>query len=213
MAPAIHSGGSSVKQRLLPLLLASCLVVLGACTEDDDPGTKGGGQKPPAATDETSSPPATPSAPTSPTSTVEPASGVRLELDAISANAPKGWTKDRLATSNQISATHPEVVTVLFLFQVPDPSLGAGGLERAAQQSLRIGGYLQKPKILEPTEIDGVEMYHIAGRIDRATFIEEFGATVDGQLVRVKLVMAEVMSKKERRELVESVLQTVQIGG
>jgi hypothetical protein len=143
---------------------------------------------------------------------VEPASGVRLELSAISANAPKGWKQDGLATDYQVSATHPEVVTLLFLLEVPDPSNGAGGLDLAAKQSLQASAYLQKPKILEPTEIDGVEVYHIAGRIDSSSFLEEFGTTVDGQAVRIKLQMTEIMSEKERRELVESVLQTVELG-
>jgi single-stranded DNA-binding protein len=143
---------------------------------------------------------------------VEPAGGVRLELSAISANAPEGWKLDNLATDYQISATHPEVVTLLFLLQVPDPTDGEGGVEQTAKDVLRVSGWLQKPKILEPTEIDGVEVYHIAGRIDSSSFVEEFGTTVDGQLVRVSLQMTEIMSKKERRELVESVLQTVEIG-
>ena len=196
---------------LLPFVLVVSLLFVGACTDEEEPPATGGG--------ETSESPTSPTTDTTPTdgptssSTVEPAAGPRLELGEIAANAPKGWRKDDLATDYQLSASHPKLVTLLFVLQVPDPTNGAGGLDRSAKDSIRASAWLQKPKILEPTEIDGVEVYHIAGRIDRASFIEEFGTTVDGQAVRVQLQMTEIMSNDERRELVESVIQTVELGG
>lgn len=199
-----------MKQRLLPLVLVACLLMVGACTGDDEPNAKGGDEPSPTETGDASSPPTGPSDPTSPTSTVEPASGVRLELSAVSANAPEGWKKDGVATDYQVSANHPQLVTSITLFEVPDPGDGVGGVQLSARQSIYAASWLRKPKILEPTEIDGTEVYHVAGRVDSASFIEEWGATVDGQAVRIRVHMTEIMSSKERRELVESVLPTVQ---
>jgi hypothetical protein len=201
-----------VQHRLLPFTLVACLFLAGACADGEDPPATG--KSPTAATDAAGSTTSTPTPTDEPTasSTVEPASGVRLKLSAISANAPQGWKMDDLATDYQVAANHPKLVTSLVLLQVPDPSDGAGGVELAARQSLRAGSWLQKPKILEPTEINGVEVYHIAGRVDIASFIEEFGTTVEGQAVRIRLQMVDTMSKRERREIVESVLQTVRIG-
>jgi hypothetical protein len=145
--------------------------------------------------------------------TVQPATGLLLELDSISANVPQRWEQGSIATDFQISANEPpaEGFDTVTLFQVPDPSLGRGGVQRSAEQVLE-GGYLQTPDILEPTEVDGVEVFHIAGRIDTASFVEHFGATVDGQAVRVEITMSDRRSKQERQSLVDSVLATVEIG-
>lgn len=201
-----------MNRRLISPVLVGCLAVLGACADDEEPATSPGG----GATSETApEPSATSSAPSaSPSSTVQPASGVRLELDSISATAPKGWERGSIATDFQTSANEPpaEGFDSVALFQVPDPSQGSGGVDRLAEDSLKSGSYLQEPEILEPTEVDGVEVFHIAGRINSASFLEEFGTSVDGQAVRIELLMSDTQSKAERQAMVDSVMATVEIG-
>lgn len=197
-----------MRPRLLALVLTVSLSVLAACS-DDAPASSGDGptseatseSNPPSPTESTTVPPG-----------VEPASGPLIELDAISAKAPKGWSQEGLKTDSQVTAEDPKYVNRLTLFQVPDPSNGAGGVEQAAKDAVAAGSYLQMPKILEPTEINGVEVFHIGGRVDSSGFIEEFGTTVDGQFVRVSLFLVEIISAKERQAIVDSVLPTVELG-
>jgi hypothetical protein len=159
-----------------------CLLLLVGCSEDEAPATSPGEG-----------------------SSSEPASGLLLELDSISADVPQGWEPGSIATDFQISANEPPVdgYDSVTLFQVPDPSQGSGGVDRLAEDSLKSGSYLQEPEILEPTEVDGVEVFHIAGRINSASFLEEFGTSVDGQAVRIELLMSDTQSKVERQAIVD----------
>lgn len=185
------------------LLLAGC--------GDDGAAPEDPGPSPAPGSASTGSADAGPTGPTG--ASVPPADGVRLELPAISVHAVAGWEVDAMQTDSSVSATSTDQLgNSVSLSQVPDPADGRLGLRRAAELSIDAALWLQRPRILEPVELDGVEVYHVSGRVSTAQLVEEFGATVDGQGVSVQILLHDQVPAKERREIVRSILATVEIG-
>lgn len=145
------------------------------------------------------------------TSTVPPASGARLELDLVAATAPEGWRKDDPVADVSVTAGY-RGFNFLTLAEFTDPYAGQAGFRKVSQEVIVSSGWLQEPKLLPPTELDGVDVYHLSGRVSSAAFLEEFGALMDGKVVVVRLLLGDGQSAPERQRIVDAVLQTVELG-
>lgn len=155
------------------------------------------------------SPSESPSEPAASESTgaVEPATGPRLVQPLATAQGPTGWEKADEILDISSGANDPDTTSVMGLGQIEsyDDTLTADEL---ADVAIAASSYPTPPKKLPVTELDGVEVYHLAGQVQKFTYLEEFGAVVKGKIVTLTFQFSRDYSPQERQEIVESVTAT-----
>jgi hypothetical protein len=177
--------------------LAAVLVLGAACGNDDasaDPSPEASSS----------------SASASPTATVEPAAGPALNIPRATVRVPKGWYLTPRIVPEQADAGNDSYsFSSISLAQIDsfDPSLNADEL---ADNWLDSNSYPQDPQELPLTELDGVEVYHLAGMVQKHLYLEEFGAQTAGKVVSLAFMFSPVASPEERQEIIDSVLATFQ---
>jgi hypothetical protein len=176
------------------------LAALAGCTSDDSPPDTTPPSTPSTSTgDPTTSPTPTPS--------VAPATGPRLDTTDASVRAPEGWLKKHGALSFSIFAADPKSGSSV---GIEDLHTGetTTTLDQMAQTVIDGTSYGHKPKRLPNTTLDGIEVYHLAGRIDDLQYLVEYGAIYHNSAVYFSFVLTKTIPNDERQEIVDSVLAT-----
>lgn len=185
------------------LLLVAVLASGTACGGDSnaDAGAEPGASGPASASVTTSVEPGdVPSRPA-----VEPAAGVRLALPLSTVRAPEGWTRPEKIVRTQVDAGDDDTSSIISLGEAE--AFGSTmSADELADASIESSFYSRKPRKLPLVELDGVEAYHLAGKVERSTYLEEFGVIVDDQIVTLGFDFSLEVSPAERREIVDSVV-------
>lgn len=181
---------------VVPALLLVALSA-AACGGSDDPQP----QEPASSTPTSAS--TSPSAPTS--SATPAAAGPLLDLPHASVHAPDGWKKLDDLVSTQRDAGDDDSFSSVTLGEV-DAFGGQTDPDELAKSAIRTSPYPTDPKVLDTVEVDGVEMYHLAGKVDKHAYLEAYGAVVDDTIVSLSFTFATWIEPAERQETVDSVL-------
>lgn len=194
---------------LLPAAAAVTILALGAACSGD-PGVEPAPD--PSSGGATSSTAGSPGA-TDPTGSVEPtvapATGPRLSMPHARLRIPAGWyVGDQLVTSHK-DGQDPDSTSLLSLGETP--ALGStADLTELRRNALDVARrvYPMTPEQRPDVEVDGVEMYHLEGRVQPLNWESEFGAIVDDHVVVLRFHLSPRTPLTERRQLVDSVLAT-----
>jgi hypothetical protein len=141
------------------------------------------------------------------TTGVELASGITLTLAHSSVQAPEGWKRSPDIVGTMVGASDTETHSQMSLGEIdafgqtPDP-------DALADTAIAAGPYPTKPKKQPTTELDGVEVYHLAGQVQPRNYLEEFGAVVDDRIVTLTFQFSPQYSPEQRQEIVDSVTAT-----
>lgn len=185
--------------------LTAVLLLGTACGNDDasaDPSPE------PSSSTTASSPTPTDEPTDEPTSTVAPATGPVLHLPQATVRVPKGWfLTPRIVPQQADAGSHKYGASSISLAQIKsyDTTLSADEL---ADQWFEASFYPRDPKKLPLTELDGKEVYHLAGKVQPLLYYEEFGTQVNGRLVSIAFMFSPAVSKEEGQEIIESTLAT-----
>ncbi len=181
------------------------VLALGACSDgSDEPDA---GPSSPAAPGTSGSPSSSsPGDPASeePSSDVEPATGVRLQMPLSSVRAPADWQRSDFPVDTLTGAGDDDTSSLLSLGEI-DAFGGTPSASELGDTALTTNPYRFDPKKLPETELDGVEVYHLAGKILPLTYLEEFGAVVDDRIVTLRFEFSSEVTPAERREVVDAV--------
>lgn len=163
--------------------------------------------------DETTDPPTSPTAssPGAPASSAsasaDVATGIELVKQDATVVAPEGWTKARSLVSDEVGADSPDNLSFMTLSEIE-----AFGSTQSAEElgHTRVESSLFKtpPKLLPVTELDGVEVYHVAGFVTSDRYVEEFGAIRNDRIVSLAFSFNEKVPASERKRVVAQVLPT-----
>lgn len=208
-------------KRHLAALAAVLTVTLGAaCGGDeepsgapDDPGssaeTSDSGSPGAQPSDPGSSTPSEPSSPPEPT--VAPATGPLLKEEVFTINAVDGWIVNPNGTQNtSFQALSPElgVFDTVASNDFQDVTFGALTLEQSARATVETTSG-PKPKILPNVVVNGVEMYHLAGRDTETNDREIYGTFHRGRDVRISFTVAVAYPDAKVRAIIDSMLASV----
>ena len=184
-------------------MLAAVLALAG-CGQDTETAPERDPSPPSAVPTEGSDPPSSPSP------TASPATGERLELANVSVRVPKGFRADPPDLSYLRFAFERAGVQSIALGNTPAVNAEVS-LRDQARISIRNNVYSQAPTIEEPVEVGGLTMYHYAGRVNETEHVEEYGTIYDGSQLSVNFLLSAAAPDSERRQLVESVLATLDV--
>ena len=194
--------------RIAILALVAALLT-GACSHDDDPGSATGAADPvDAPTSSAPTPVEDPTSSETPIETVPPATGALLKMPSATVRVPDDWRPMDDLIFSMTSASHDNSTSVINLGEIVS-GLNEPTASELAKDWRQDNPYPRDPKVLPPVEIDGVEMYHVAGQVDELLWLEEYGAVVDQFRVTLEFQFSSV-PRKERDEIIDAVLQTFQ---
>ena len=71
--------------------------------------------------------------------------------------------------------------------------------------------YLYPPKTLDPVTIDGVRMFHVAGKVNDSQWGEAFGGDSEGYLVTFGFLFDLRGDPDERRQVIDEVLASINL--
>lgn len=181
---------------------AALLTLATACGGgSDDPS-------PEPSTSAGSSASGTPSADSSPSDSegaTPAATGVLLVQPHAQVRGPAGWRRAEVLVRTMVSADDRHTPSTMSLGEI-DAFGGTSDIDEVAENALTTLPYDQLPKRLPNTQLDGVEVYHLAGMVQDHLYHEEFGANVDDRLVSLVFDLSDLLSPAERREVVDSVV-------
>lgn len=202
-------------------LVAGLLV--GASTLTACSGSSDAGPEEPSGTSSTSSAPATPSTPSTPSTSDSPvdpppetssgpaaASGELVEFDGLSARIPAGWKiKDqdfRSAYASRSQGVLVDSLTIQFQDNFGEQSSLPELIEFHNDFEIF---YERNPKTLEPVTIDGVEMFHLAGKVTDNLWGEAFGADLEQSTADFSFLFSSATGPAERQRVVDTFLASV----
>ena len=200
--------------RALIAALVVCAVGLAGCSDD---GSDAGPRTPtPTVTTPitTSTSPAAPS-PSDPSTSpgVEPATGDLLELDGMSLRVPEGWdvvdrTDTGFTASRRVNVVHDTLdVRIQDNLGISEPLASTIEMRNDLQVF-----YERDPQVEQPVVIDGLKMFHLSGQVSDNFWAEAYGSDLGDHTIDVSFLFGPKTSPAERREAVDSVLATVEIG-
>ncbi len=195
---------------------ALAVLLLGsACSGSDDPG---GSPSPSSASptgSDTASPEPTDS--TGPTGSADPsagpatdpATGATLELPHSRVRIPSDWKRMSRLVRTQQDAKDPGSASLLSLAEI-NAFGSTNSADELVKSVLRVtrGTYPLTPKRLPNVVVDGVEMYHLSGKIQPLRWLEEYGAIFSDRIVTLGFEFSPDVSPAERQQVVASVLAT-----
>lgn len=217
--------GSSARRAAAALAALALAAALAACDgggdpdDPDDPDAPGGAET--STTTEPGEP--SPSEPTEPTETetseapaagplgtgAAPANGEVVTIDALTVTLPQGWKVDDQDEESFIASPREYNLDYLRVIAIRNDGLTSPP-EEAFQDYLR--GELRPPNVEEPIEIDGVPMWYAWGQVQKSTWVDAFGSDTTPYTVSMTFEQApQVKSPRERRELVDSIMATLDL--
>ncbi|WP_198016941.1 hypothetical protein [Nocardioides sp. CF8] len=188
------------------LALASlmCVAGLAACGGDDDAGAD---PADPSTTSTESTEASTQSASESPSPSVAPATGPRIAVRGVRANAPEGWVATPAYAVMSGAAPRDAIGTTVYVFRFPNS--GQLTLDGLGEESRRSGGWKFPLKRLDDLELDGQPAFHVAGKSNPGEHVERFGAILNDDRLTVTFEFLNGEDKATRDEIIASVLATV----
>lgn len=139
---------------------------------------------------------------------VKPASGPRLDGGEVSLNAPDGWVRADSMASWMHIAEAPQGISDVQLSETPGTAGGA-----TTDQLAKISFDTSAPdgaRRFADVTLDGVDFYHVAGTTPAGQYVGEYGADHLGAFVTVKFNLGPDLGGAERRDLIASVLASLQ---
>ena len=196
--------------RVLIAVLLTCVLALSGCSDD------GSGAEVP---DETSAAP-TSDAPTSePTSEatsgtagVAPATGEEIDLDGMSLRLPADFVAKDVRDIGFTAVREGRLPYDTFQGRIQDNL----GITSTLAQTIALRNdlqlfYLRDPKVLAPVVIDGLKMFHLSGKVSDVLYAEAYGSDLGDHVIDLSFLFGPGTTPAERREVVGSVLATVDL--
>lgn len=146
-----------------------------------------------------------PSGPGSPS--VEPATGPTLRLPHTEVRVPADWHVERQLVPSERAAGDGDTSSTISLGEInafgstPSP-------DRLATRWYRSSIYPLKPRKLPSVDVDGVEMYHLSGKVQPLNWLEQYGAVVDDRIVTLSLEFSPEVTPAGRDRIRDAVLAT-----
>ena len=179
------------------------MLALGtACSGSDDPGAA---PSPAVTSSATKSASADPTE--SATTSVEVATGPMLDMPLSSVRIPDDWRVMDPLVSTQQDAADDDTASTISLGEI-DAFGGTPSADELARNALKTNPYPLDPEVRPAVELDGVEFYHLAGKVQKLDHLEDFGAVVDDMIVNLTFHFSPEISPAERQEIVDSVVAT-----
>jgi hypothetical protein len=180
------------------LALAICLAAGAAGCGGGSSSTAG-----PAMRD---SPSATDSSPGRPA--VPPAAGRRVDLEALTARVPQGYSFDNsLAKEIVFSHSHDLEQNQMYSDVTVYPGTSNAFAARLAVRNST--SWDPKPRIAAPVSFAGSRWYHLSGPVGQGAHLDQFGSVQDARLVKVSFELHGPPATRQR--LIDSVLATVHL--
>jgi hypothetical protein len=193
----------TVPRIAVPALLAVLLAAGTACGGSDDPGATPSASASPTESSQSTSPDPSESA----TSSVEAASGPVLDMPLSSVRIPDGWRVMDPLVSTQQDGADDDTASTISLGEI-DAFGGNPSPDELARNVLKTNPFPMDPEVQPTVEIGGVEFYHLAGKVQKLDYLEDFGAVVDDMIVNLTFHFSPEVSPAERQEIVDSVVAT-----
>ncbi|MCD4524655.1 hypothetical protein [Nocardioides sp. cx-173] len=149
--------------------------------------------------------------PTPPSPSVEPAAGPELRVKRFSVRAPEGWEISPEGDPYTAQAFATGGIDTLFIGEYPDLAQGTMSVEDSARARMRSAVYRQQPKLQPYVTVGGDKWYHIAGQIDAASYLLDYGTVKDGLSLSVVLTFTLDVPAEERERIAQAVLATVTV--
>ena len=194
-----HGLGARIAATSLSLLL------LGGCGDDGSPT----GEGEPTTSATPGSPSASPSGSTEPTGPA-PANGPKLDGAAVDVRAPDGWVRAEAMVRWMLIAESRDRSSYVQLSHLVGTSSGVP-LAQLARNSLDTG-FPENGRRHDDVTLDGVDFYRISGTEPDGLYIEDYGADHLGDYVTLRFHIDPGVGTRERRELIDSVLASLQWG-
>ena len=99
----------------------------------------------------------------------------------------------------------PDGDVTAFLRIADGPAFGDDSLAKLARQRAGSDEYARPPEIQENVELDGVEMYHVAGAVGHGDYAIDIGAIYGENLVEIHIA-SDAKTPSELQELLDSIL-------
>ena len=205
------------------LVLALAMTLVG-CSGDQEPetepisGASSTGPVPPTSTGPTStgptstSPTSVPATPVESGPAVEPATGRRVTIGAISMRIPEGWRYNdgginpfSRGGSGGLGSQYATIGST------PDLSGGSITLDRAVKILIKSAYPERAPKRLADREIDGVLFARIKGPTDDTFEVEHYITTYNGATLEIEFDLVRDDGFAANTAIIEGCLATVEI--
>jgi hypothetical protein len=194
--------GARTRTTLISLLVGGPLL-LAACGDSDDETTA----DPTPTTSSSSSPATASSSPSSPGSTVAPATGRLVDTSFFSVHVPEGWRVIESVPDLAVTADDTDGLD-LISFTMTKTYGKEFTLDELARQALRTTPWSKQPGIAPVTTLAGAPAYHLSGPVGNGFQADAFGLVHGEENVMVSIETQG--SAATHREIVESVLATWQ---
>jgi hypothetical protein len=183
---------------------AAALTVLAAMVTGCGDGSPG------ADPSDSSSPTESGSPTESSSPSVEPATGKRVESLSFTFRAPQGWRTSEGQTSSLLTTRYtgdesPDGSVTAFLGTADGRALLGETLDKLARKKAGSSEYDRPPRILDSIEVDGVEMYRVAGQVARFKYVIAIGAIYGDNLVEAQ-IETDTLSPGELEDVFASIL-------
>lgn len=198
--------------RSLPAALAAALLlVLTACAAGDEDGAEASGTEPSAEVSESPSEPET-SVDGAGTPAVAPADGIPLEVEGMTAHAPRGWVAGPDFVSQSAANPRGGAGTAVVLYSFPVFGSLTMTTDDLAQDSTRSGAWQRRATRQEDVVIDGVPAFHVAGHVNPGEYADVYGVVMADRQLTVEFTWQQREVRAHRERVIGSVLASVDLG-
>lgn len=207
MSPHPHGKVLVVPKTAATAAALAAVLLLGTACGSDDPSADPTPE--PTSSSTTGSATPSPSPSDDPTSTVAPATGPLLKIAQATARVPDDWFIDlpRIVPEQVDAGSKNYSYSVITLTQIDSFNTSATA-DELGDQWLEVSPYPKVPKKLPTIELDGKDVYHIAGQVQPHLYLEAFGSQQNGKLVEISFSFSPVATPEERQEIIDSTLAT-----
>lgn len=200
------------------VVVLSLGVGLSACSSDqaDPQAVPSTSTTPSSPATPISSAPTSPPSPTSPsapsTPAVEPATGRRVSIGAISMRIPAGWSYNDGGINPFIrGGTGGLGSRYATISSTPDLSGGSITLDRAVKLLIKSAYPDRAPQRLADREIDGVRFARVKGPTNDTFEVEHYITTYEGATLEIEFDLVRDEGEAANTAIVEASLATVEI--
>ena len=143
------------------------------------------------------------------TPSIAPAAGAVLEVEDLRLRAPLAFSSlpDQFTTRQTAYVPYTESAVTAYLF----PNLAGFTVDGSAKATLRDGPFTRGRRLADEV-VDDQPVYHLAGPLERGGYGEMFGTVLGDNELSVTFEFREGESRAYRREVVDSVLETIDFG-
>lgn len=187
----------------------ACVTALTACGDDNPAAPDPDSPSSSAAAAESTEPPAVTSSTPTPTSTVEPATGIKLRHDLAEITLPEGWKREDNFGVPFVRQGGDNLFGVLTFSELGGEDDQATSLDAIAKRQLRL---VDNPRLKRMDDVvlgDGTRAYRLAGRAGTFYYDEYYGVLIGNIEYTLAFSFTTAYgSVAEAKELIESMLAT-----